>query len=335
MSSNHLRLVAAMLVASASVTVGASSAWAGPPPTTATPEQSAEATKAYSAGVDHFKAGRLAEALAQFRASYAAVASPNSHLMIARVLRDQGAIVEAYREYRATQREAAALVPAEAKYQTAADGATQALTELSAQVGLVTVRVQGPPLVDLAVADRKLEDGELGTAVPVAPGTISVTGRSADGRAVSKSVEVAAGAAVEVSLELEAAPAPKPIGPVAPPPEPDTSISATVPIGIASAVVGAAGFALFGAFGAMNDATYSDLEAACPGDVCGPGAQQLIDDGRTQQLVANIGLGVGSVGMAAAATCLIVGLATSGSDGAPPDVALSIGPTGAVLQGTF
>src|SRR5258708_21299079 len=57
------------------------------------------AQKVYLQGTAHYKAGRLLEALAAFRASYDMVASPNSHLMIARTLRDKGAIAQAYAEY--------------------------------------------------------------------------------------------------------------------------------------------------------------------------------------------------------------------------------------------
>src|SRR4051812_48863807 len=71
-------------------------------------EQKAGAQKTFDAGSRLYDAHRYDEALTAFRASYQILASPNSHLMVARALRDLGRNVEAYAEYDSVAREAAA-----------------------------------------------------------------------------------------------------------------------------------------------------------------------------------------------------------------------------------
>jgi hypothetical protein len=254
--------------------------------------------------------------------------------MIARVLKDQGALVEAYTEYRATEAEALALAPGEPKYQASADAAKQAATELSGKIAFVTVKVLRGTLKSLEVGGKAVDPAHMGEPTPVALGRVEVVGTTIEGKVVTKQLEVAGGTTEAV---LEVSPAPPPTEPTAPPPEPESSGVSMVPFIITGAVLGAGGFAVFGVFGAMNDATFSDLEAACPNDRCPADQQGAIDDGKTQQLVANIGLGVGSVGMAAAATFLIVELASSGSDAPATEgkTAISIGPGSVTLKGTF
>src|SRR4051794_40427151 len=75
------------------------------------------AQKVYLQGTDHYRAGRLLEALAAFRASYDMVASPNSHIMIARTLRDKGDIAHAYAEYDRVVVEADQAILRDSKYQ--------------------------------------------------------------------------------------------------------------------------------------------------------------------------------------------------------------------------
>ncbi len=92
------------------------------------------AQKVYSQGVDHYKAGRMVEALAAFRASYDMVPSPNSHLMIARTLRDRGDLVEAYAEYGKVVTEAEEAAQREARYRSAAEASRAERAKLRARL---------------------------------------------------------------------------------------------------------------------------------------------------------------------------------------------------------
>src|SRR2546423_461561 len=81
------------------------------------------AQRVYLEGVHHYRAGRLVAALAAFRASYELVPSPNSHLMVARALRDRGELVEAYAEYDKLVVEADAAAATDTKYDASAQAA--------------------------------------------------------------------------------------------------------------------------------------------------------------------------------------------------------------------
>src|SRR5262245_59449258 len=88
----------------------------GAAPNSASAEAQLKAQQVYEQGVLHFKAGRHADAAQSFKASYEIVASPNSHLMFARALRDSGELEAAFEELGATQKEASELAAKLPKY---------------------------------------------------------------------------------------------------------------------------------------------------------------------------------------------------------------------------
>ena len=120
-------------------------------------------------------------------------------------------------------------------------------------------------------------------------------------------------------------------------------MSPLVPIGIAAAGVGVAGFTLFAIAGSMSNGTYGDLEDLCGGErACPPNraaeAADLQDSGRTQQTLANVGLIVGAVGVAAGATLLVIGLTGDSNEtetGSAPKASLAIGPSWTGVRGRF
>src|SRR5690349_1041086 len=104
---------AAAIVAALLVTVAAAGASAQQPP--AEPAV-AEAQEHFAAGQKAYENKQFEQALAEFRASYKAVASPNSHLYIARCLRDLNRVGEAYDEYTQVILESADKLGTEKKY---------------------------------------------------------------------------------------------------------------------------------------------------------------------------------------------------------------------------
>jgi hypothetical protein len=92
-----------------------------------------------------------------------------------------------------------------------------------------------------------------------------------------------------------------------------TGRSALRPYSYVAGGVGVAGLVVFGIFGAMERSTYSGLQSACPGNVCPPGKSSDVSTGKTQELVANVGLGVGIAGIAAGATLFVLSLGGSSS----------------------
>src|SRR5258706_6853431 len=126
------------------------------------------AQKVYLQGVDHYRAGRLLEALAAFRASYDMVPSPNSHLMIARTLRDRGALVDAFVEYGKLVAEADAAAQRDPKYDATSRASRDERSKLRERLTLITVQVK-EPAQDLRVTlgNRIVDRANLGEAVPV------------------------------------------------------------------------------------------------------------------------------------------------------------------------
>ena len=84
-----------------------------------------------------------------------------------------------------------------------------------------------------------------------------------------------------------------------------------------------AGLTTFVVAGAMSRATHADLEGACGGGPCPPGHQNEIDRGRTQQTIANVGLGVAIAGAGAAITLFVLGTPKANVSAGLGDVRLS------------
>jgi hypothetical protein len=299
-------------------------------------EQKAGAQKTFDAGSKLYDAHQYGEALVAFRASYQIVPSPNSHLMIARALRDLGRNVEAYAEYDAVAREAAAKGD---KYESAGHAATEERDEVRPKIGLLTVRVAGEPAgVTVKIGDATLDAAELGKPLPREPGALVVTATGADGSQARSDVTLAAGGASEVLLTLVAiAPeAPPPASP--PPPAPVVAVSTSgVPLRTWAYVaggVGLAGLATFGIFGAMSSSTYSSLDSSCPNHRCPADKQSDVDAGRRNQTIANVGLVLGVVGVGAGVTLFVV--STHGSKEAHAhDVRFGAGVGSIAVDGRF
>jgi hypothetical protein len=98
--------------------------------------------------------------------------------------------------------------------------------------------------------------------------------------------------------------------------------------------VGVAGLAMFTIFGLMDNSTYSDLQSACVNGRCPSTKQSEIDSGRTQQTVANVGLVVGAVGVAAGATLFVLSLKKPASPAAPT-TGLVVSPGFVGLRGSL
>jgi hypothetical protein len=101
--------------------------------------------------------------------------------------------------------------------------------------------------------------------------------------------------------------------------------------------VGAAGLITFAIFGAMEKSAYSSLQSACPNNVCPPSKSGDISSGKTDQVVANVALGVGLVGVAAGATLFVMSLGGSSSPSASQaaSTSLVVSPTFIGLRGSL
>jgi hypothetical protein len=306
----------------------------------------------FSAGKQAFEAKNYEKAAMELRASLDVVDSPNARLELARALRDGGRLGEAWTEYERVVQDATKLAAKEERYRKTADAATTERTEVEAKLAFVVVTVAHAP------ADAVLKVG--GTTVPqdhwvdpiVAPaGAVDVVLSDASGKELARQT-VMATVGQKLPVDLDATPAPPP-APAAPkdiaaedkpdfgqpppaadttPPPPASSGRANLrPWAYVAGGLGVAGLATFTVFGLMSNSNYSDLQGAChPG--CPASKSSEIDNGKTYQLVANIGLGVGIVGVAAGATLFVLSL---GGKSTPAATGLVVGPSFVGVRGTL
>jgi hypothetical protein len=180
--------------------------------------------------------------------------------------------------------------------------------------------------------------GPQATRLWLEPGTVSVVARSDDGREVTKEASITARGNATVTLQFpDLAEAPNDVPADSEPLVPEESDGSPFPApplpSYIALGVGAVGFGLFAAFGAMSASTASDLDACAPR--CPTTMREDADSGSTNQTVANVGLIVGVTGVAAAAGIWLVVALTDDPSEEAQAVRLRIGPTGLGLSATF
>ena len=310
----------------------------------ASKEQNLAAQKAFEAADVLYDAKHFAEALAAFRASHDVVKSPNTRLMIARSLRELGRLGEAYAEAKAALAEAEAVSERHSRYAETAKAAREDLKGLEARVGFLKVdlgKVADTEGLSAKIGERSFDAMALGNPVAVTPGSTPIVVTVGD-KTFRREVSVEPGSTQTVSVDF--APARSmdsgdKAETMPPEPAPKTPENA-VHVGPDSSMrtwayvaggVGAAGFLTFGVFGLLNNSSFSGLEEDCPNGRCPPGRNDDIDAGRRYQLIANVGLGVGIVGLAAGTTLFLLG--SSGSE--RPQTALRIAPGAVSVESHF
>lgn len=324
----------------------------------ATPAQKKQAQDKYAEGTRYYTARQFENAYESFKASYGVVASPNSHMMMARSLGEMGRSADAYNELTLVEKRARKAAAADPKYQSTADKAAELRRELASKVALVKFNViggdegggAGAVKVDGVEVPRK----HWSTARAYEPGSYSVEGSFAGAVRGTRTVELTAGSEEMIDVDVREAGSDEPAGSAvaAPaersiPKQPDESSSgsgALMPLATVAAGVGVAGFAMFAITGAMNQSTFDDVEARCTSDnQCPPEVQEDIDKGETLQTLANVGLVIGAVGLVTGITLFSIHLASD--DGGSEEVATAgrvtvgatVTPLGswATARGTF
>ncbi len=317
-------------------------AQAGPAPST-TPALGTDAkgaTAHFEKGVTHYKAQKFADALVEFRASYAAVPSPNSHLYVARCLASSGDLAAAFTEFDAVIAEAETRALGEAKYAPTRDTARLERDELGERIALVTFAIHDDdPTSTLEVAGRVLPRDRWTLPTPFKPGPVEVVVRGPAGKVFTQRITFGPGEKRLVSLDPNAV---APVGPATPQDAPAAAPLAVSPArswmrpaAYVAGGVGAVGFVMFAVGGAMANGTYATLQAECVGP-CPEARASDVSAGKTQQAVANVGLAIGVVGVAAGVTLFL--LAPRKPDAARPPTSSSelvLGPGFSGLKGRF
>jgi hypothetical protein len=310
---------------------------------TPSPDEVKKAQDLFEKGLALRKAKKYALALEQFRASYATVPSPNSRLNIARCMNELGDHVDAYLEFTAVADEASARAATEPRYAKTRDTAILERDEVAKKIAVVTVTVEHPEAAaSLKIGGREAPRDTWGKPFPAKPGPVEVIVYSTAGPPVTENVETSAGDKKDVTIDAQAG------GPVPPEGgngdgtvtvEPPSSREGLRPFAYIAGGIGLVGFGVFTVAGIMANGTYSDLEDKCGTSPCPPEYAEDVDSGKTQQTIANVGLIVGAVGIAAGATLFVLSI-TGGDSSAEPQAdstsaQLLVGPGYAGVRGTF
>jgi len=292
-------------------------------------DQYSAAQKMFEAGDDLYDSGHFEQAVEAFRSSYQLVISPNSRLMLARSLRELGRWGEAIREFQGAIDDAQGSGGRYADALVAAQAELQSLRNRSASIELADDesvpsegRIDGMP-VTLTLKEPLYQ----------APGRHTVELTYSDGRHVKRTLDLVGGEVTRLDLEPEASAEKETnllassAAPVRPEPDSGQRTWAYV-----AGSAGLAGLIGFGVFGMLDRSTHEQLQSTCDGSLCPPEQADRIDRGRRYQLLANVSLAVGIVGLATGTTLY---LTSDHGSGSRESVALHLGLDGASVGTTF
>jgi len=304
-------------------------------PAVATPVQREQAQARFARGKELLGKKQYEAALVEFRASHEIVGSPNTRLELARCLRGMGKLVAAYAELGRTAVEAKELVGQDNRYQKAFDSATAERADIEPQLGFVVLTIQNPTDdTKVTVGGEEIRRAAWGEPAPAVAGATEVLVETPGHGPVKRTLTLVAGQ--KTALTVDAQSGELPANPSAPPPEPPLPESTTSPLRTWAYVaggVGAAGLVTFGIAGVMARSTYNDLNSACNGGPCPPDKTGEISSGKTQQTIANVGLGLGIAGVAAGATLFALSLQQKGTPA--PTTGLVVSPGWMGVRGSW
>jgi hypothetical protein len=204
------------------------------------------------------------------------------------------------------------------KYEQTREAALAQLGLLEPRIAKIVVSlVDVPSGLAVKLDGAPIEEKDLGSPVVVEPGAHKIEGTATDMAPVSRDLSVEAGESKTTILTFKKADAP------AAAPEPTAAKAEAPPskpfplrtVGFVAGGVGVAGLAVFTVAGLMANSTFKRMSDVCGTSGCSDAGQlSEIDKGRSQQTLANVGLAVGVVGLAAGATLIILGGRGHGSD---------------------
>ena len=302
---------------------------AGADPTSAKPAERNKAQTLFKKGRDFFVVQKYEQALEEFEASLEIVASPNTRLYVARCLREMGKLKDAHAEFGRVEADANRLAERDARYGPTAQTAAEERAELGGKLAFITFKVNHPAdNTTVKVDGQVVPPSTWQEPMVLVPGTIEVTLETPPAPPSRQTLTIAAGETK--TLELDLAPESPPPAPpeVAPAPPPDAPARLR-PLAYVAGGIGAAGVVTFVFAGAMANSSYAALKNACNDGPCPPWKADDVSAGRTQQTIANVGLVLGIVGIAAGTTLFVL----SEPKGTASQTSLVVGPTWLGVRG--
>ncbi len=195
----------------------------------------------------------------------------------------------------------------------------------------VTLAAGAPSEAEVVRDGVVLGQASMGVPLPVNPGAHTLVVKAKGFEDTSTQITIAEAEAKKIELKVGAKKAIEATSPIGPTPGPETSsggLSPLVPIGFG---VGIAGVAVGAITGIVALGAASDAKSQCPEGKCTTPTQKSdAESGKTMGTVSTIAFIVGGLGAAVGVYGLVWGTPKSSAS-----VAVSLGPTGGVVGGTF
>jgi hypothetical protein len=279
-------------------------------------ESSEDPAARFARAVKLFKASKLAEALPVFEQLFTDTGSPNAALYVGHCLAGLERNAEAYEAYSRAVR--AAVEDNDPKYEQAREAAQTQLAALGVRVAkLVLSLTETPEGLRVSVDDKPVALGALGSPMALEPGVHAVVVEAAGREPSKREVLIEAGETKTVTLSLEKKPSQAELAAAqAPPSAPVQDLRPQLRIaGYVAGGVGALGFLTLTVAGLEAKSTNDALARECSRGCSDREHLDAIDHGKTMQTLANVGLLVGAVGVAAGGTLLFLGFSGGNEDG--------------------
>ncbi len=297
-----------------------------------------DADRLFRQGVALAKKGQYQEAERAFQASYDIDPARGTLLGLAMAEERAGNLVAAHAHYRLLLRRSLKENDPARQRQ-----ATAGLLAVEPRVARVVI-VSGSTIsrdASITLDGKAVDRDSLGDTIAVEPGSheVRVTAPGFEDFTSAVSVEPRAQQRVDVSLSATKPATPAVVAP-APTPSPERVTSTHDGLRVAAYIAGGVG--LIGLAGGTYawtraNSTYSEVQDACPGNVCDPSLRDKVDQGKSQDNWAKIGFAVGIVGIATGVTLYAVSRRSSDASAAPVESSarLVFGPGSAAVSGTF
>ena len=290
------------------------------------------AIKKFERAQKAYDAGRYEVAVKLFREVADVLQSPNAAFMAGRSLRELKRLPEAFEAMSLAVSLATKRAVDDSSYLQTRDVAAAEREQIGAKIGRVVLAVADPPEgLEVKLDGRQVDAAQWGQQLGVAPGQLTVEAEAPGYEPFERQLDLTAGATKTVAVALKA------IGSDVEPTTPeDLGGGGVFTAGLVTLGIGVVGMGTFIAGGVMADDRYSQLEDECGSPPCtDPKYVDVVDEGKTLDLVANIGLGIGIAGLTAGTLMVLLDLPSGSEEGADEEPAgelsWSAGPEGASL----
>jgi hypothetical protein len=266
------------------------------------------ATTQFRAAKKLYDQGSYQDAMSMFQLAWEQSHSPNARLYVGRCFIKLENYEAAYDELKGTLRDASDKMAEDPKYQSTRNAAAAELLLLEPKIAKLIITLdESVPDATVTIDGKPFPKIRIGDVVTMAPGAKKIVA-SAEGRDdVVRNVGLTGGRTTAVALHFASVvieQPPPPVGPV----QASTELSMLQWIGVGA--IGLSGVALIGtaALGAAASSKFGSLKQVCGDGACNdPAFQDVIDRGKTYEVLAYVSLGIGVAAGGAGVALLLFG----------------------------